>query len=118
MAEDDPDFRSLVSVVLERAGFLVIGEMIDGDDALAAVAQLVPSPVPTVMVLDNRMPGVSGLNVAHRLLADAPARRIVLLSAPLNAEARERARQIGISVCLSKADVQSLPAVVNVLASS
>jgi CheY-like chemotaxis protein len=118
MADDDPDWRSLVSVVLERAGFQVIGETIDSDHALAAVARVVPSPVPNVMVLDNRMPGMSGLDVAKRLLADAPGQRIILLSAPLNAEARQRARQIGISVCVSKADVQSLPAVVNVLASS
>jgi two-component system chemotaxis response regulator CheY len=117
MADADPDWWALVLVVLERAGFQVTGETIDGDDALATVARLVSFPVPTVMVLDNRIPGLSGLDVAERLLADAPGTRVILLSAPLNAEARQRARQIGISACLSQADMQSLPAVVNVLAS-
>jgi CheY-like chemotaxis protein len=118
MADDDPDWWTLVLVVLERAGFEVMGGTIDGDDALARLAQLVLLPVPTVMVLNSRMPGMSGLNVAERLLAATPGQRIILLSASFDAEARQRAHDIGISVCLSKADVQSLPAVVNVLASS
>ena len=118
MADDDPDWRTSVLVVLARAGFGVMAETIDDDDALATLAQLVLLPVLTVLVLTNRMPGMSELNVAERLLAATPGQRIILLSASLNAEARQRAHDIGISVCLSKADVQSLPAVVNVLASS
>ena len=117
VADDEPDLRMLVRVVLEAAGHHVVEEAIDGEDALIAIARLAPPPVPAVMVLDNQMPGLSGLEVAARVLALTPDQRIVLFSAYLDADVVRRAREIGIQACLAKADVIRLPAVIEAMVS-
>jgi CheY-like chemotaxis protein len=116
VADDEADLRTLVRAVVERAGFEIVEEAVDGDEALAAVTRLSPPPVPTVMVLDNQMPGLSGLEVAERVLAETPGQRIILFSAFLDANVRARAQEVGISVCLSKTDVHRLPEVISALA--
>jgi CheY-like chemotaxis protein len=115
VADDEPDMRLLVRVVLERAGLEVVAEAVDGHDALAAVTQLAP-PIPTVMVLDHKMPGLSGLEVAACVLADAPEQPIILFSANLSADVQERAHEIGVRSCVPKAAVQTLPALITALA--
>ena len=115
VADDEPDLRALARAVLERAGYEVVEEAIDGDEALAAVIRLDPPPIPTVMVLDNLMPGLTGLEVAERVLAGVPDQRIILFSAYLDADTRKRADEVGVSVCVPKTDVHRLPAVVAAL---
>jgi len=116
VADDEDDLRILVRAVLEGAGFQVVEEAIDGEAALAAVRRLDPPPIPTVMVLDNLMPGLTGLEVAERVLAATPDQRIVLFSAFLDADIRKRADELGVSICVSKGDVHRLPAVIAALA--
>ena len=117
VADDEPDLRMLVRVVLEAAGHQVVEEAIDGEDALTAIARLAPPPVPAVMVLDNQMPGLSGLEVAARVLALTPDQPIVLFSAYLDADVLRRAQEIGIRTCLAKAEVARLPAVIEAMVS-
>ena len=117
VADDDADLRLLLRVTLERAGFDVVEEAIDGPDALDAIRRLSPPPIPTVMVLDNQMPGLSGLEVAEQVLASIPGQRIVLFSAFLDQNVRERARRLGINECVAKTDVHRLPDVIASLAS-
>ena len=117
VADDDADMRLLVRVTLERAGFDVVEEAIDGPDALDAVARLAPPPIPTVMVLDNQMPGLTGLEVAAQVLATTPDQRILLFSAFLDPTVRQRAEEIGVSGCIAKTEVEHLPALIAALAS-
>ena len=112
VVDDEEDVRLLVRVVLEAAGLQVIEDAVDGPSALRTVERLDPPPVPTVIVLDNRMPGLSGLEVAQRLREHVPDQRIVLFSAFLNDEIEATARELGISACVAKADVAELPAVI------
>ena len=116
VADDDEDMRMLVRVTLERSGFEVLEDAIDGPDALAAVAKLEAPPVPTVMVLDNQMPGLTGLEVAEHVLASIPGQRIILFSAYLDPEVRQHAKDIGVSVTIAKTEVYRLPAVIAALA--
>jgi CheY-like chemotaxis protein len=117
VADDDADLRLLLRVTLERAGFDVVEEAIDGPDALDAIRRLSPPPIPTVMVLDNQMPGLTGLEVAEQVLESTPGQRIVLFSAFLDQRVRERAKQLGIKECVAKTDVHRLPDVIAALAS-
>lgn len=55
-----------------------------------------------MVILDNRMPGLSGMEVAERLLAERPSQIIVLYSAYLDADIRARAAEVGITACVSK----------------
>jgi CheY-like chemotaxis protein len=111
VADDEIDMRILVRVVLESAGrgLQVVGEAVDGDEALAAFARLNPPPVPDVVILDNRMPGLSGIEVAERIRDRFPDQRIILFSAFLDDEIRRRAAEIGIDACVSKPDIDQLP---------
>ena len=109
VVDDEDDIRQLVRAVLEGAGFRVVEEAADGIGALDTLQELEAPPVPTVIVLDNRMPGLTGLEVAERVLDQIPEQRIVLFSAFLNDEITAHAHELGISACASKSDVALLP---------
>jgi CheY-like chemotaxis protein len=113
VVDDEDDMRQLVRAVLEGAGLNVVDEAMDGAQALDALQVLEAPPVPTVIVLDNRMPGLTGLEVAERVLEQIPDQRIVLFSAYLTSDITQQARQLGVSACASKSDVGRLPALIS-----
>jgi two-component system, chemotaxis family, chemotaxis protein CheY len=109
VVDDEPDIRMLARVFLERDGFTVIGEAEDGPEALERFQELDPPETPTVVLLDNRMPGLTGLEVAEQMLAQHPTQVIVLFSAHLDSAVREKARAIGIAACASKIETHRVP---------
>ena len=80
IVDDEPDMRLLAKAVLEAAGLQVVGEATDGSEAVLRYRELNPPPMPTVVLLDNRMPGMTGLEVATQVLSEAPDQLIVLFS--------------------------------------
>jgi DNA-binding NarL/FixJ family response regulator len=75
--DDQARFRGVARDVIEATpGFEVIGEAADGEEALRAVEDLAPS----LVLLDVRMPGLDGIEVARRLRAGHPGTLIVLIS--------------------------------------
>src|SRR4051794_925368 len=109
IVDDERDMRLLARTVLARAGIQVVGEAADGVEAIAKVQELAPPPVPTGILLDNRMPGLSGLDVAARLLERAPEQLIILFSAYLDKETIAEVKRFGVTACVSKVDVFALP---------
>lgn len=94
IADDHPLYRRGLSRAMRRAPELeLVGEAADGDEALQLVAALRPD----VVVLDQRMPGVSGLEAARRLRAAGPGPAVVLLTAFDDAEMRALAAEAGAS---------------------
>jgi CheY-like chemotaxis protein len=112
VVDDDADMRFLARAVLEGSGIEVAGEAADGAEALAKLAELDPPPVPTVVLLDNQMPGLSGLEVAARILRDRPEQLIVLFSAYLDSEIIAEARRLGVAGCVSKGDAMDLASII------
>ena len=108
VVDDDPDMRFLARAVLEASDIEVAAEAVDGADALATLRQLDPPPVPTVVLLDNQMPGLSGLEVAAQILKDVPDQIIVLFSAFLSPEIVAEATRLGVAACISKSDAMNL----------
>ncbi len=78
LVEDDPDIRHLVSYKLTRGGFDVIA-VPDGPAALRAVRESLPD----LVLLDVRMPQMSGIEVCRELRAGplAPTVPIIMLTA-------------------------------------
>ena len=75
--DDQAVFRGVARDVIEAtAGFEAVGEAADGEQALAAVDRLVPE----LVLLDVRMPGLNGIEVARRILAKHPEVVVVLIS--------------------------------------
>src|SRR4051794_7682441 len=112
VVDDDDDIRELLRAVLGAAGITVVQEAVDGLDALRTIDELAPPPVPDVIVLDNTMPGLTGLNVAERVLHRFPDQRIILFSAYLTADVTREAEAIGITACASKTDLARLPSII------
>lgn len=117
IVDDELDMRMLVRIVIEMAnhGLRIVGEAADGTEALKVWRDLDGPPVPDVVILDNRMPGLSGLDVAEQILTERPGQIIVLYSAFLDDEVRAKAATIGITRCVSKQELDRLPALIEEL---
>lgn len=110
IVDDEDDLRALLRVVLADGSgrFEVVGEAIDGDDAIEQWR----SRDPDIVLLDQRMPGLSGLEVAEIMLAEKPDQAIVLFSAYLTALMTDRATELGVGACVAKEDVLGVPEVI------
>jgi DNA-binding NarL/FixJ family response regulator len=75
VVDDQQLFRDTMRDVVDAtSGFTVVGEAASGEDALVAVAELSPRMV----IIDNRMPGLSGIETT-KLLTDRHEGLVVLL---------------------------------------
>ena len=80
IADDHPIFREGLKRLLEsEAGFAVVGECADGQEAVAAVNELSPD----ILLLDVAMPNGGGLNVLKEL--GHSTCRVILLTAGIEA---------------------------------
>lgn len=100
VAEDHPDFRDLLSLILERLGYEVVGAA-DGEQAL----HLALHTQPNLIVTDLSMPQIDALEFLRRLrptLDDRKPCKIVMLTAYDPADYREAAAEAGCDIILSK----------------
>ena len=74
LVEDDPDIRHLVSYKLAKAGFDVV-EVADGFAALRAARETPPD----LVLLDVRMPRMSGIEVCRELRAGPLAATVPII---------------------------------------
>jgi CheY-like chemotaxis protein len=114
LVDDEADVRELARLFLERDG-LHVNEAVDGTQALERYAELRPPPQPQVVILDNRMPGLSGVQVAERMLRIFPDQVIVLFTAFLDQETEDAAKAAGVTKCVSKAEIRRLGEIVRSL---
>lgn len=114
IVDDDADMRFLVRMTIEVAnhGLSVAGEADSGEAALACIAR----ERPEVVVLDHRMPGMTGLETARRILEADPSQPIILFSSYLDARTRAAAARLGVHACLDKNQVDRLPTTLRQLA--
>ena len=77
VADDQELIRAGFRLILEAAGFVVVGEAADGAEALALAA----TQRPDVVLMDIRMPVLDGLAATRQLTAAGPgAPRVVILT--------------------------------------
>jgi two-component system, NarL family, response regulator NreC len=76
LADDHQIVREGIKALLEREGFEVAAEAVNGADAVA----LVPAIAPDVVILDLTMPILNGLAAAHEILHERPGARVILLT--------------------------------------
>lgn len=115
IVDDEADLRLVLRLAMEQRneGLAVAGEAAGGDDALEQLDDVDP----TVVVLDQMMPGMDGLETAARILERRPNQLIVLYSAFCDAALEEQARQAGITVCVRKGRAKDLADLVHQLGS-
>lgn len=107
IVDDEPDMRMLIRASIETSldDLSIIGEATGGVEGLRMWRDLGGPPVPDVVILDNRMPGMTGLEVASKMLEERPAQIIVLYSSYLDQVTRTQAAEIGIAYCIPKDDI-------------
>lgn len=76
LADDHPMFTQALRSILEREGIEVVGEAIDGREAV----RLAEKYTPDVAVLDLAMPLLNGLNAAREIERLSPATRTIILT--------------------------------------
>lgn len=74
IADDHPAVLEAVSGYLEQAGVRVAGRARDGEEALAKIDGLRPA----IALLDLRMPGLGGIEVARRAARSHPDTAVIL----------------------------------------
>ncbi|MBL8273506.1 MAG: response regulator [Xanthomonadales bacterium] len=97
VADDDPDLRDLLKLVLEEAGY----EVETASSANDALDRATARP-PDLLVIDVQMPGLSGNTAVYRLRAQGYTGRIVTLSGSVVGDAREAALRAGADAFLLK----------------
>jgi YesN/AraC family two-component response regulator len=109
IVDDEEDIRMLVRMVIQNAGedLTVAGEAADGREALELFAK---SDV-DVVILDQRMPGISGIETAREMLRMKPMQKIVMCSAYLDTDLRREAESTGIVMSIAKREIDRLPQV-------
>ena len=76
LVDDDDRFRATACRALASEGVEVVAEAENGEDAFDAVAR----GRPDVVLLDIRLPGIDGLEVARRLRRDEGGPVVILIS--------------------------------------
>jgi two-component system chemotaxis response regulator CheY len=76
IVDDDRRFRAWARVLLERGGYVVVGEAADGASAIAAARR----DRPRLVLLDVQLPDVDGFRVAQVMCAERSPPAIVLTS--------------------------------------
>jgi AmiR/NasT family two-component response regulator len=96
IADDESIIRLDLKEILEGDGYLVVGEAARGDDALTMIKDLQPD----LALLDVKMPGLDGIEVARALKGSATV--VVLLTAFSQRSLIESARDAGVVAYLVK----------------
>jgi two-component system, OmpR family, phosphate regulon response regulator PhoB len=99
IVDDDPALRTLISIMLKRAGFRSI-ESEDGEHALT----LLESCTPDLFILDVMMPGINGIELCRQIrkrpdTVDSP---VLILSARQDAALLHEAYSLGVKECIQK----------------
>ncbi len=100
IAEDDPASAAMLRVMLQRAGY----DVALAPDGPTALRLLDEEELPEVLLLDWMLPGMSGLEVCHRVRQrwDAYALPILMVTAKTDAESIYAAFDAGASDYIAK----------------
>lgn len=105
VADDHPVFRDGLRTLLGDLGATVVAEVGDGAAAVAAVAEHRPD----VVLMDLRMPVLSGVEATTRISRDSPATAVLVLTMSEDAGSLQAALRAGARGYLlkeaTKADV-------------
>jgi DNA-binding NarL/FixJ family response regulator len=94
LADDHDMIRAALRSVLEaQPGLKVVAEARDGLEAVRMAGEVVPD----VVVMDLRMPGLSGFDATRRIVAGVPGVKVVLVSAHSDARMANEAVAAGAS---------------------
>ena len=98
IADDAPFIREIVRTVAEKNGLHLVGEAVDGVDAVAQALALKPD----VILMDIIMPRKSGIEATKEILSKMPGVKIIAFSTADQEMMVMRALEAGCCSYLSK----------------
>lgn len=99
VAEDETLFRDfLVRIIRQRFGFEIIGEVATGEEAY----RLCNEHKPDLVIIDLRLPGISGQELAARLIEEQPEAKILIISSVEDQKRIGSLLQMGVTGFLNK----------------
>ena len=98
LVDDEPHIREMMRLTLEAAGYEV-GEAGDGEEGLARFHD---GTGYDLVLLDQKMPGIDGLETLRRLLTRTPEARVIMVTAFASVELAVDAMRIGATNFLRK----------------
>src|ERR1700742_900157 len=97
--DDQPVFREATRALVGMIpGFEVVAESADGESAV----EIARTERPDMVIVDQRMTGIDGIETARRMSAEDPDAVIVLVSSADVQPLSEAARECGVSAVLRK----------------
>ena len=113
IVDDQPDIRELIRLLieLENGGLEVSCEAGSGREALAILDRCDPN----VVVLDEMMPGMNGIEVAAEITQRHPGTQMIMCSAYLDPDVTQRARLAGVSACVHKDEMRRIRELIKTL---
>ncbi|MHB1908568.1 MAG: response regulator [Nitrososphaerales archaeon] len=96
IVDDDPLIRTIFSKVLRMNGLEVVAAVADGAD----IVELIESSKPNIILLDERMPRMSGVEACKIIHAKYPDIAVIFVSADQSVE--QRALNAGAKAFLKK----------------
>ena len=103
IVEDQEDIRLMMRIALEDQGWDT-EQALSGEDALGQVDRIARFDA---LVVDYKMPGLDGMEVARRLRETGFERPIIICSAYLTPEVEQEARSLGAEP-VTKCDLQQV----------
>ena len=92
LVEDFCTFRRAIRTMLEQhAGFQVVGEAADGNEAIQLAGRLLPD----IILLDINLPKLNGFEAMPQILRHSPVSKIVFLTQEPSTEVAEEALRLG-----------------------
>ncbi len=100
LCDDNPQYRKLARIALEKAGHEIVGEAENGREVL----ERAPGSGADVVLLDLNMPLMNGFDALPPLREALPDTRIVILTTGQAPDERSRALDAGADAFIVKPD--------------
>jgi DNA-binding NarL/FixJ family response regulator len=77
LVDDQPQFRRAAAMLIQATdGLTLAGEAGSGEEAISLARELQPD----LVLMDVRLPGISGPDATRQILADQPHTKVILVS--------------------------------------
>ncbi|MBN1539198.1 MAG: response regulator [Candidatus Thermoplasmatota archaeon] len=105
IVDDEPTIQQLMAIILEDMGHRVVAQSLNGEVALQTYMEM--GTRPDLLIIDHRMPIMSGTDLARSVLEKVPGQKILFLTA--DESVKETVNNLGITNFLEKpADIDTI----------
>lgn len=98
IVDDNASMRTLLSALLAKQGFKVVGALVDGSNVIASVSELSPD----IVCLDYQLPGRNGLEILNEINEKFPEIDVVFMTASNQGGIKKIAADAGATGFLQK----------------